>query len=87
VFDKRFRVKCAPWIRPVCSSLLITSLLLATEQSPAQKAWIVLEAGFHDKSADKRAQAVSVLGLIPRDNKAIETAEDALIDPDADVCR
>ncbi|HWF45367.1 MAG TPA: HEAT repeat domain-containing protein [Bryobacteraceae bacterium] len=61
--------------------------MLATEQSVSEKAWTILEAGLHDEKSDKRAQAVFALGLVPRDNKAIETAEHALNDPDPNVRR
>jgi HEAT repeat protein len=74
-------------LRPICFILLITSRLFATEQSVANKAWTILEAGLHEKRTDRRAQAVSALGLIPSDEKAVETAEDALHDPNPDVRR
>lgn len=58
-----------------------------TKESLAKDAWDVLDAGLHDKSPDKRAQAVSVLGLMPGDRKATETAENALADADPRVVR
>jgi HEAT repeat protein len=49
------------------------------------KAWRILQAGAHDKSAEKRAQAVSALGLIAGNPTAVETAEHALQDSNSDV--
>jgi hypothetical protein len=57
------------------------------DQSVMNKAWTILQAGLSDKSADKRAQTVSAVGIIPGDKRAIETAEKALDDPSSDVRR
>ena len=57
------------------------------DQSVMDKAWTILQAGLSDKSADKRAQTVSAVGIIPGDKRAIETAEKALDDPSSDVRR
>lgn len=43
--------------------------------------------GAHDKSVEKRAQAVSALGLITADATAVDTAEHALQDSKSDVRR
>lgn len=49
-------------------------------QSPADRAWSILEAGAADKSSDKRAQAVRTLGIIGHSPKAAGLAENALVD-------
>ena len=59
----------------------------AAEPSIQQAAWEVLDAGLHDKSPDKRARAVTALGLMARDKKGIQEAENALNDKDPKVVR
>jgi len=53
--------------------------------SLAQRAWTLLDEGAHDKGADKRARAVRVLGLVPRDTRAANLAIGALADPNPGV--
>jgi HEAT repeat protein len=90
--DRKFRsseelgVHHRYWISPICLILLTISPLLATEQSTA-RAWSILEAGLHDTKTDNRVQAVSALGVMPGNKKAVEMAEHALQDPDLNVCR
>jgi HEAT repeat protein len=66
--------------------LLFGCRLLPSAES-TNKAWNILQAGAHDKSVEKRAQAVSALGLIAADATAVETAEHALQDSKSDVRR
>ena len=66
--------------------LLATSSLFAADQSKTDAAWATLQAGLNEAKPDKRVQAVSALGLISRDKKAIQAAEKALDDPNPDVC-
>jgi HEAT repeat protein len=54
---------------------------------PTSQAWNILQAGAHDKSANKRVQAVLALGLMASDARAIETAEHALQDSKSEVRR
>jgi HEAT repeat protein len=61
--------------------------LAAAEQSTTIDAWDVLDAVLQDKSADKRAQAVSALGLMSGNGKAVDKAENALNDADPKVVR
>jgi HEAT repeat protein len=68
----------------VCLILLFSCGLLPGRESTS-KAWTILQAGAHDKSAEKRAQAVSALGLISGNPMAVETAEHALQDSNSDV--
>jgi HEAT repeat protein len=60
------------------------SALLALE-SPQEKAWGILDAGLKEKSAEGRAKAVRVLGLLPGDVKATQKAEEALGDAKPEV--
>jgi len=84
VLEKTVTRKCPRWIPPMlCLSVLTRLPLPAAEPSVSNNAWTILHAGLHDKKADKRALAVSALGLMPGDKQAIETAELALSDPDA----
>jgi HEAT repeat protein len=87
VFDKRVTADFIFRLSLIWFMLLPTPQLFAKEQSAATKAWNILETGLHDKKVDKRVQALSVLGLMPRDPKAIKTAEDALHDPNPNICR
>jgi HEAT repeat protein len=75
------------WLSPICWIYLSAFLLLAKDESIPKKAWSILELGLHDKKTEKRAQAVSALGLMANDKRAIQTAEQALQDPDPDVRR
>jgi HEAT repeat protein len=84
---KGFGAQRMRWIWPICLILVTISRLFASEQSVTDKAWAILQAGLHDKTTDKRVQAVSVLGLLSGDKKAVETVEHALDDPNPDVRR
>ena len=77
----------ASWMWPICFILLTASRLLAGDQSVTDKAWATLEAGINDKKTDRRVLAISALGLMPGDKKAIETVEHAFQDPDSDIRR
>ncbi|MBV8069738.1 MAG: HEAT repeat domain-containing protein [Acidobacteriaceae bacterium] len=81
------RTQHAYWILAMCLILLSRSALLGAEQTTADKAWAILDAGVHDAKPDKRSLAVSALGLMPGDNKATEMADRALQDTDPDVRR
>jgi HEAT repeat protein len=59
--------------------------LVAAGQSVRDEAWSVLDAGLHNKSADKRAEAIAALGLAVGDQKALKTAEEALEDPNPNI--
>lgn len=54
-------------------------------QKPQQRAWGILEDAIKDENADKRAQAVQVLGLLPNNASAEELAMKALDDEKAQV--
>jgi HEAT repeat protein len=49
------------------------------------RAWIILEQAAADKGADKRAKAAHALGLMPKQKKAEEMLEKALLDSNSHV--
>src|SRR5215813_5308190 len=57
----------------------------AVAQTPAQKAWSVLQTGLADQSAGERAIAVRMLGLLENDPEAPELALKALSDQKPEV--
>jgi HEAT repeat protein len=60
----------------------------AENRQPAvEKAWTILREGLKDKSADKRAQAVRALGLLPGNTEAEKAAVTALKDEKPNVRR
>lgn len=61
--------------------------MAAQDQPLTKDAWGILEDGLRHKIPDRRADAVSALGLIRDDKKAAESAEEALQDPDRNVGR
>jgi HEAT repeat protein len=65
--------------------LFVHPLVYAQDQTPPQKAWDTLREGLAEKGADKRATAARVLGLIPKNSKAVHFAEHALEDDKAEV--
>ncbi len=69
-------------------SLLGTLLPVARSsgpQTPTERAWLILQQGLADKTAEKRANAVHALRLLPNNPKAQEMAESALGDPSPKV--
>lgn len=54
-------------------------------QNPRATAWRILREGLRDKTAEKRAQAVRALGLLPADAEAAKTASAALKDDSPNV--
>jgi hypothetical protein len=56
-----------------------------TPKTPREKAWGILREALQDDSADKRAKAVRVLGLLPRNVEAGKAAIGALKDDKANV--
>jgi HEAT repeat protein len=69
----------------IAVAIMAAGSSLGSAETPAETAWGVLQNAAADKSADKRAKAVRVLGLIIRDPKAAAMAEGALKDEKADV--
>ena len=57
-----------------------------TPQEDSQnKAWDILRAGAHGTNSDKRANAIQALGLTSGDTSAVQLAENALQDKEANV--
>jgi HEAT repeat protein len=73
----------------ICLAILYVGLTAgaasATDLSPEQKAWSILEAGANEKSFTKRSEAIYVLGLLPGNSQAVAMAEQALADPAPEV--
>jgi len=60
--------------------VLLTGCDLAFGQSPAQRAWDILEKGHHSHSTSERVNAVRALGLLQGNSHAVELAEQAIPD-------
>jgi len=54
-------------------------------QAPTERAWLILQQGLANKRAEKRANAVRALRLLPNDPRAQEMAENALADQNPNV--
>src|SRR5262249_27675957 len=61
------------------------SAMFALAQAPRENAWSTLDGGLNNKSWEKRAKAVAVLGELPGNRKAQEAAIGALQDQRAEV--
>jgi len=69
-------------------SILGTSLhaeSLAAPATPAEEAWLILQQGLANKRAEKRANAVHALRLLPNNARAQRMAENALADQNPTV--
>lgn len=66
------------------ASVCMFSFGLSAE-TPAEKAWGILQTGAKEKSTDQRLHAILALGVLPANAKAREMAEHALKDPKAEV--
>jgi len=74
--------------RSLVAFLLLVPLLQihpAKAQTPSSKAWTVLQAGLGDKTAEDRAIAVRMLGLLEKDPQAPDLALKALQDEKPEV--
>ena len=82
------RSSCIPVVTLSVSMLLSSdpshAQSLSTER-PSQQAWELLKSGASSKSADTRRAAVGALGIVLRDRRAIELAEEALQDEKPEV--
>ena len=54
-------------------------------QAPTERAWLILQQGLANKRAEKRANAVRALRLLPNDPRAQKMAENALADQNPNV--
>ena len=70
---------------PLLFIIVLASSLFATDQTPVQQAWDVLNVGLKEKSFAKRHDAVNALGLLAGDSKAVALAEAALEDHAVEV--
>jgi HEAT repeat protein len=69
----------------VLATVMLAAVAPAQNQDPQQLSWSILQAGVADKNSQERVSAVTVLGLITADPKAVEMAEKALKDSNPDV--
>src|SRR5262245_40856460 len=83
VIVQETRMKVRTGLAPLVALLVVVGT--AAAQDSKAKAWQILEGGAAAQGADERAIAVRVLGLLTGDKHAIELAEKALQDLDADV--
>jgi HEAT repeat protein len=67
--------------------MVISVQAFGAEPSQSSRAWTILETGAYDQNADRRAEAVSAVGLLAGNQKAVGIAEQALKDPKPEVCR
>lgn len=79
--DRRGKIANA-WF--VCCLFLMTGSA-GLGQTPQQRAWTILQSGASHKSSDTRVVAVTVLGLIQGDERAVSMAEQALRDQEPSV--
>jgi len=65
--------------------LLVTNGRTRAADTKRDQAWEILQSNVHEKSTDKRAIAVRVLGLLPGDPRAIKLVDEAAADEKGDV--
>ena len=58
---------------------------LPVPQTPTERAWLILQQGLANNRAEKRANAVRALRLLPNNPRAQEMAESALADQNPTV--
>jgi HEAT repeat protein len=58
---------------------------LPVPQTPSERAWLILQQGLANKRAEKRANAVHALRLLPKNPRAQTMAESALTDKNPNV--
>src|SRR5258708_31321175 len=74
-------------------TLLVLSILgtllaagpLPVSQTPTERSWQILQQGLENKRAEKRANAVHALRLLPNNPRAQMMVERALADPNPTV--
>ena len=69
----------------VLAILTLVTLAPAQTQDPQHLAWSILQSGVSTTNSQQRVSAVTVLGLITADPRAVSMAEAALKDKDPDV--
>src|ERR1700732_2820374 len=67
------------------SATLLPVAPLSATQAPTERAWLILQQGLANKRAEKRANAVRALRLLPNDPRAQKMAENALADQNPNV--
>ena len=64
---------------------LLPAETLPASQTPTERSWQILQQGLSNKRAEKRANAVHALRLLPNNPRAQMMAENALADPNPNV--
>src|ERR1700730_13523217 len=64
----------------ILGTLLAAAAPVPVPQTPTERAWLILQQGLANKRAEKRANAVHALRLLPNNPRAQEIAENALAD-------
>jgi len=67
------------------AAIVITFAFCLVAETPAERAWGILDAGVKEKSTALRLHAVLALGLLTANAKARGMAEAALKDPKGEV--
>ncbi len=64
---------------------LLPAETLPASETPTERSWQILQQGLENKRAEKRANAVHALRLLPNNPRAQMMAESALADPNPNV--
>ncbi len=63
---------------PILALILFSACASASEKTPQEKAWTILQDGVNEKNVERRTRAVLALGLIRNNSRAAGMAEKAL---------
>ena len=69
---RKVAASCMHWTLAMCLIVQSTPRLVADEQTVADKAWTILDAGLQDKKTENRVEAILALGLVPKNKKAVK---------------
>jgi HEAT repeat protein len=69
----------------ILATLVLPGALSSASEAPTARAWLILQQGLTSNRAEKRANAVHALRLLPHNQRAQEMAENALTDPSPKV--
>jgi hypothetical protein len=68
-------------LKPACLLPLLCCAAVSLSKTPQQQPWDILQAGVSDKSAARRTRAMRALGLLTGNQKAVDAAQSALVQP------
>ena len=69
----------------ICAMVLVAAASLPASETPAERAWLILQRGVTSKKAGARANAAHALRLIAHNARAEEMAEHAVTDSNPKV--